>query len=278
MTDLPTNSGSAPSILPNLTKANNPSLGIGDKKIFDEKFGAAMDNLDSPKAQIEALHHKEQKTAVAQIVMIVSLLIPLAAWVAFQTILNADSAFSNVLRAHNYGKDFVQTTELKQEKQRELTLLKTKTKKIKKDIVNIQNNKILTDVTENRIDYIAVMAHLNSVLLKSLNLTEKEHLAPEINMALGRLTMQSFSGNIDKNGEIKLSVNGSVRDAKQRSFTRVTKIIDTLNADAYFNGAALRSFSKSEDDDGGMQSTFSLSFDYIRPEMKAENDQTTISN
>ena len=248
-----------------------------DEKIFSEKFSSAMNHLQSPDSEIKKSRNQYRKTAYAKFVAVLSLLVPLISWVVFQAVLSQESMLSDLIGAHNYGKQLVSLQEEEQEAVDHLNALKAQVKRSKQDISDIKRDKVLTKVTEGRVDYIGIMAQLNSLTLRSLNLTSEEHLAPEINRALGRLTMHNFSGTQDKDGNVHLSISGDVRDAKRMSLTRVTKIIDFINNDPYYTGAELRSFTKSEDESGGARSSFSLSFDYVANEEAAARQEITNS-
>jgi len=85
-----------------------------DEKIFSEKFSSAMNHLQSPDSEIKKSRNQYRKTAYAKFVAVLSLLVPLISWVVFQAVLSQESMLSDLIGAHNYGKQLVSLQEEEQ--------------------------------------------------------------------------------------------------------------------------------------------------------------------
>lgn len=234
------------------------------------------EDLQKTESVYDQERRHKAKAARAQFLLALTLLIPLISWLTFNTLLEPESKLAEILQSKNYGNIFVTT-------QAEAAELTEHLNDIRSDIVftqeridDLQNNKVLSSIEEDKVDYLKVILDVDRIAVNSLNLTDKTELAPEINKALGRLQFSSFSGGRNKKNpdQVDITVTGVVRDSKRMSFTRVTKIIEAINAADDFTGAALRTFTKSEDESGGSKSLFSLSFYYNAPEVSVDLGET----
>lgn len=184
-----------------------------------------------------------------------SLLIPLCSWVVFSALLDPENNFAEILNAHSYGKEYEEISRLKESRE---SIVKTRTKEINDAVAkveNIKNNKILANIVQTRVDFLDIMLRINKITLSAL------HLTTELNHTLQELAFNSYSGSTN-NGKTDINISGTVRDPERKSLTRLTKLMETINSDPVFAGAAIRSFSKSDDRTGGSQSGFSFRFTY----------------
>lgn len=223
---------------------------------------------EEEEAQLKAKAKKREKLLLAsRFVAGLSLIVPLFSWVILSSLLTPDSRFSDILNSRNYGAELAGVKAKREEKDVALKKLNGEIAKLQQDTENIKDNKILKQVIDERIDFLEIMLRINKITLKALNLT------PELNNAIHMLVFNSYTGRIDKGkNNVQVSITGSVRDPKRLSISKLTQLIEAINADEYFEGAALRSFSKSNDEEGGSQSSFSLSFTYFPDADKALND------
>lgn len=196
--------------------------------------------------------------ATARFLFLFSFAVPLSAFVIFQTILVENSGLSHALSAQNYGTELTTLKDINQKKTAQITTLKKEIIKTQKDIDGIRNEKILTEITDNRIDFLEIMLRINSITLQSLELT------PEVNRVINMLVFNSYSASIDKDGNASINISGTVRDPKRMSFTKLTTLMETINKDPFFSGANIRSFSKSDDNEGGAKSSFTFNISYIK--------------
>lgn len=202
------------------------------------------------------LRKKAKHLLASRFVAGVSLMVPLCSWIVFSSYLSPSSSFSEILNSKNYGAEFSGVQANKDKKDAELKKITDEIAKLKQETESIKDNKILKEVMERRVDFLEIMLRINKITLKALNLT------PELNSAIHMLTYNSYSGSIDANEGIKVSISGQVRDPKRLSMSKVTQIIESINSDEYLDGAALRSFSKSADDEGSTVSSFNLTLIY----------------
>ena len=231
-------------------------------KVLGTRF---TDQVERRKRKADAFRFNTEKSreahkslAVARFVAAFSLLVPVASFLTFGMLLNPDNSFSDLIRAHNYGRELRDLEIQKTEKETRLTKLGREINKKKTEIEEMRNNKILANILKTRIDFLQVFARISKIMLSSI------HLTPEVNDALDILYVSSFSGFTD--GEkTEISISGKVRDPKRMSLTKLTQLMETINADPDFEGAIIRSFSKSDDSEGGAQSNFSFHLQYIPP-------------
>lgn len=200
---------------------------------------------------------REKLLVVAQLCCVLALLIPLSSWVVFQTILNPESSFSETLSAKNYGKVLLGKEEEKKRKKEKIALLESEKKDIQDSIDKIKNNTILAQVTENRVDFLGIMLEITKTSFEALN------LSTSINNVVQTLTFHSYAGDV-RDGKVNISISGTVRDPKKKTLGKLTVLMEALNMQDNFEGASIRSFSKSEDNEfGGTQSSFSFKFQYL---------------
>jgi hypothetical protein len=186
----------------------------------------------------------------------ISLIVPIFSWIVFSAMLTPDSSFSEILNARNYGAELAGVQAKKQEKEAALKKVQNEINKYQSETENIKDNKVLQQVMEERIDFLEIMLRINKITLKALNLT------PELNNAIRMLVFNSYSGRMNDDGTVSVSITGSVRDPKRLSISKLTRLIETINGDEYFDGIEQRSFSKSEDEEGGSTTSFSFNITY----------------
>ena len=230
-----------------------------EEKNYDEKETLTLG--EKLKKGISFTENPQEKRetrllAAARFLFLFSFVIPFSAWMVFQTILVENSQISRALSAKNYGTELSLLREDKKQKEQELKKLTTKIAQIQQDIEGIRNEKVLAQITDNRVDFLEIMLRINSITLKSLNLTA------EVNRAINMLVFNSYSASTEKDGTTNITISGTVRDPKRMSFTKMTQLMETINKDPYFSGAEIRSFTKSEDAEGGARSSFTFHFVY----------------
>jgi hypothetical protein len=231
--------------------------------VLGTDFSAKLSPAGDRKKHEQRERNRQRLAVAGKFMAVFSLLVPIASWVVFYTILEPESKLSDVLKAKNYGVELADSdAELAdrekalQQKNRELALLLQRAEGIKE-------NKVLSQLSENRVDYLDIMLHINRITLDSLNLTAS------LNRAINMLVFNTYSARREGGNQIGVSISGSVRDPKSMSWTKLTQLMESINQDETFDGASLRSFSKADDQQGGTKSSFSFNFSYeeLDPEL-----------
>ncbi len=233
--------------------------------VLGEDFAEQLNQEEEEEKLKAKVKRREKMLLASRFVAGISLIVPLFSWIIISSLLTPSSRFSEILNSRNYGAELAGVKAKKEEKDITLKKLGGEIAKLKQDTENIKDNKILKQALDGRIDFLEIMLRINKITLKALNLT------PELNNAIHMLVFNSYTGRMDGD-KVQVSITGSVRDPKRLSISKLTQLIESINADEYFEGAALRSFSKSNDEEGGSQSSFSLSFSYFPDADKALND------
>ncbi len=257
--------GKKQSLVSAIVQRTKQSQAEQNDTVLGEDF-AEKANKEEEDRQMQVKAKKRERMLLAsRFVAGVSLIVPLFSWIIFNALLSPDSSLSSVLNARNYGAELAGVQAKKAEKDNALKKINSEISNYQQETENIKDNKTLKQVIEHRIDFLEIMLRINKITLKALNLT------PELNNAIRMLVFNSYSGRMDGDA-VQVSITGSVRDPKRLSISKLTQLIEAINADEFFEGAALRSFSKSDDDEGGSVSSFSLSFAYYPDADKALND------
>jgi len=232
-------------------------------RVLGETFSDKMKEKEREGKKKEKSKEEEKREkilVIAQLCCILALLIPLSSWVVFQTILNPESSFSETLSAKNYGKILLEKEGERAKKKEKITLLESERKDIQDSIDKIKNNTILAQVTEHRVDFLDIMLEITKTSFDALN------LSTNVNNVVQTLTFHSYAGDVRDN-EVNISISGTVRDPKKKTLGKLTVLMEALNMQDDFEGASIRSFSKSEDNEfGGTQSSFSFKFQFLPQE------------
>jgi hypothetical protein len=250
-----------------VNKEKKPSPVLGDD--FSEE-------VDSKKTQKEKKEKKKKKNRkhfllFSRFLVIIALVFHASSFIVFKTILDPESSLSDAIEAKNFGKDLKKLEEEKEEKVSNIKILEEDISSIETKIENIRDNKILSHITSNRVDFLEVMIRIHKIILDSLDIT------PETNQAVKRIVFDTYSGKTDEKGNTIITISGVIRDPKKMSISRLTQLMETINSDKHFHGASIRSFSKVDDDEGGSKSSFTFNFSYIQdPEIEGialDNDK-----
>jgi hypothetical protein len=239
-----------------------------EESILGEDFS---EQLETPEEKEK--HQKQEKRkmaflAVSRFLLIISLLVPASSMLVFSTILQPGSFIADKIDAKNYGNILEKAQDQNAQKEEHLNKIKKEIIDVNAQIKSLENNPIIAQIKANRVDFLDVMLQIQNITLDSLDLTS------ELNQTIQMLVFNSYSGSADNRGNVKINISGSVRNPRKMTFTSLTKLMETINESKYFDGAVIRSFSKSDDAEGGATSSFAFNLDYFpNPE-----DETLLSD
>lgn len=223
-------------------KAAEPEKGFGD-----------ITNQFQAEEQKEHIAEEAEKKVfkashLAKIFAVASLLVPLISYSFYTLSLNPDNTITNFLNISTPGKVLKEKEEIAVKEKAEIDTVKKEVEKIDKQIEELQNNKVLSEILEKRIDWLRVIKEI-------------EDIVDEVfyNRQTKMIVFSNYSG---KSSKSTITVQGEIRDEGGKSMSQLALLKDTLNADPRFSGAEVRNFSKSTDKDGVTKSTFNLDFLY----------------
>ncbi|QQS59292.1 hypothetical protein IPN35_00160 [Candidatus Peregrinibacteria bacterium] len=235
-------------------------------QVLGNEFAEELRQKNEKKKEANRAKRREDMLALSRFVCVFSIIAPLCVWVYHEARLNPNSGLSETIQSENYGSALVNARKQEEVKKTELETLKQAITKQETDINKIRNNQYLVDITQNRVDFIAVMLRIKDITFETLKINEK------LNQKLKYIVFNSYSGTTS-NGRTNITITGSVRDAKGMSWTQLTRLMEAINNDEYFDGAVIRNFSKADDEYGGAVSQFSFNLTYAPP--PAETDTST---
>lgn len=237
------------------------------KKVLGDSFSTTVQENKNKSAAEKVKKEERRKNLLlaAQLSVAFALLVPLLSWVTFETTLDAESNFSSYVNARNYGKELVEEETNTQKQQEENREVDREIKRIEQEVDNLKNHDVVGRIAKNeKVDFAKAIARIEEATYDALDTNEA------MNNALKKVIFHSFSGTVSKKG-VQISLTGSLRE--KETMTALTHLIDGINANEYFEGAELNTFSKTEEPDAEniWRSSFSFSLQYL-PDGEAERD------
>lgn len=152
--------------------------------------------------------------------------------------------------SHNYGIEKEKKRIIEEDIKKELSIRKKEIKKIEKTIEGLENNTILDSILSDRINWIQALKDMEKVRKESQSIEEGKYIFLENYSTKGKM----------ENGKVQIVVTGKVYSYKN-VFQKTSKLIDSFNESANFEGATMNRFDKT---DNGRQyyMSFSLQLDY----------------
>ncbi len=111
---------------------------------------------------------------------------------------------------------------------------------------------IVQDIKNNRIRWSDV---INEINLKTIAVDNQ--YSADLYTDLGGITYKSYDFNTESR---KISIVGETKRFDTTNFTLITNLIDKLNASEFFEGAGMKSFSKSGSFDDGFIASLKIDF------------------
>lgn len=192
-----------------------------------------------------------KKLQIAKMVFMLSFIVPITSFAFYWLQLSGDNFIAKALSLDTPSKVLAQNEVNIKAEQDDLLVQKRKYQDYLKKTEDLDNNKILADVMENRIDWLEVDGKIDEIIKKNFKTVAG---VDDVVVYTG------FSGRTD---DSTVTVQGEVRDESGQSMTRLGELVTALNASDNFSGAEVRNFSKKEDSKTGKYiSSFNLNFTY----------------
>ncbi len=220
----------------------------------ENKFSEITNQFNEEQDEEEKVEEKEKKEIklfhVAQFVAMISFLVPVISFSFYWVQLGEDNIVANSFNLETPGKILKSNQEKIEQEKEEIEIFEEKQKDYEAKKENLTNNKILADIIDKRINWLGVIKKIEDIT--------EQHFQASISDSV---IYSAYSG---KSSESEISIQGEVRDDSGKSMTQLVKLIESLNKDAYFEGAEVRNFSKREDiEKGTFVTSFNLTFDYV---------------
>ncbi|MCT4592126.1 MAG: hypothetical protein N4A36_01955 [Candidatus Gracilibacteria bacterium] len=245
---------------------DNDFIGNIIESTQEKEAGQFGDITSKFKEESERVQEEEEKiiklSHIAQVLTVCSLFIPLTSYVFYSVKLNPESSIADFFSMETPGKTLQEKQKLIEKEKSEIVLMTQESEKYDLKIENLTNNKIRSEILDQRINWLGVITEIEKMTNDAF-----------YNDLTNSVVYTGYSGRSEKS---EISVQGEVRDPSGKSMTQLAMLVDLINANEKFSGAEVRNFTKTEDEDGIMTSSFNLSFEYKSKSQKdTKNPLTT---
>lgn len=216
-------------------------------------------------AQEQKKQHAAEQFRLAKVAVTAALAVPFFSFLFGQLFLSTDGIFSSVFAEKNYAL-------VLQSKQGQLQALQTdiglKEKEIEayvKKIDDIENNKVLGEIADTRINWREIYETILTVTNRTFEGNEFSHYVTYTNY-----TGKSPQGQSADPNQVRISIQGQVRNVVGSTWADLVKLKEALNTHPHFSGVEISQFTKQPTNRSAVireneyVSPFSFDFFYLR--------------